>query len=209
METGILEIIGYVASITIAVSMAMSSIVKFRMINLAGATLFATYGFLIGSLPVGVLNSFIVAVDLFYLYKIFSKKEVFETLEVRSDNRYLLRFVEFYQKDIQKFFPGFKYMPEKNTISFFVLRDMAVAGLFLGRRENDNVLRVGIDYVLPEYRDFKNGKFVYQRLQDHFINAGYTKIITTSKNPKHKKYLKKIGFFENAEGLYEINITKQ
>jgi len=185
----------------------MSSIVKFRIINLCGATLFATYGFLIGSLPVGILNSFIISVDVFYLYKIFSKKEVFETLEVRSDNKYLLRFVSFYENDIQKFFPGFKYKPEKNTISFFVLRDMAVAGLFLARREKNDVLRVGIDYVLPEYRDFKNGKFVYQRLQNHFINEGYNKIITDSKNPKHKRYLKKLGFFENAIGMFELNIN--
>ncbi len=207
METGILEIIGYCASVIIAVSMTMSSIVKFRIINLCGATLFATYGFLIGSLPVGILNSFIISVDVFYLYKIFSKKEVFETLEVRSDNKYLLRFVSFYENDIQKFFPGFKYKPEKNTISFFVLRDMAVAGLFLARREKNDVLRVGIDYVLPEYRDFKNGKFVYQRLQNHFINEGYNKIITDSKNPKHKRYLKKLGFFENAIGMFELNIN--
>ena len=207
MEIGILEIIGYVASVTIAVSMTVSSIVKFRLINLAGATLFATYGFLISSLPVGVLNSFIITVDLFFLYKIFSKKEVFETLEVRGDNRYLLRFVDFYKKDIQSFFPGFQYIPEKNTVSFFVLRDMAVAGLFLGRRENDNVLRVGIDYVLPEYRDFKNGKFVYQMLQDHFVNEGFSKIITDSKNPRHVRYLKKLGFYENAVGMYELKIN--
>lgn len=204
---GILEIIGYIASIIIAISMTMSSIVKFRIINLIGATTFATYGFLIGALPIGLLNTFIVSVDIYYLYQIFSKKEVFETLEVRSDNRYLLRFVQFYDKDIQRFFPGFEYNPEVNTVSFFILRDMAVAGLFLARREDDNVLRVGIDYVLPEYRDFKNGKFVYQRLQDKFIEKGFTSIIASSQNSKHIKYLLKSGFKLNKEGLFELKLS--
>ncbi|MBS4014654.1 MAG: hypothetical protein KGZ97_13020 [Bacteroidetes bacterium] len=203
---GILEIIGYFASVTIAVSMTMSSIVKFRIINLIGAFTFATYGYLIGALPIGLLNTFVVSVDIFYLYKNFSKKEVFETLEVRSDNRYLLRFVDFYNKDIQKFFPGFSYKPEVNTVSFFILRDMAVAGLFLARREDDNILRVGIDYVLPEYRDFKNGKFVYQILQNKFIEKGFTKITTDSKNKQHIKYLKKIGFKQKESGIWELDI---
>jgi hypothetical protein len=206
MEFDILEIIGYCASIIIAISMTMSSIVKFRIINLIGATTFATYGYMIGALPIGLLNTFVVSVDIYYLYTIFSKKEMFETLEVRSDNRYLLRFVDFYKKDIQKFFPGFTYKPEVNTVSFFILRDMAVAGLFLARREDDTTLRVGIDYVLPEYRDFKNGKFVYQRLQSHFIEKGFTIIIAESNNPKHIKYLLKSGFSFNDDGLYELKL---
>ncbi len=203
---GILEIIGYCASVIIAISMTMSSIVKFRIINLIGASTFATYGYLIGALPIGLLNTFVVSVDIYYLYKIFSKKEVFETLEVRSDNRYLLRFVQFYDRDIQKFFPGFRYKPEVNTVSFFILRDMAVAGLFLARREDDDILKVGIDYVLPEYRDFKNGKFVYQILQEKFIEKGFTKIIAESKNKQHIKYLKRLGFKEKDPNIWELDI---
>ncbi|MFW5793613.1 MAG: hypothetical protein ACOCWC_04965 [Bacteroidota bacterium] len=206
MELNILDIIGYCASIIIALSMTMSSIVKFRIINLCGATLFATYGYLIGALPIGLLNTFIVSVDIYFLYTVFAKKEIFETLEVRSDNKYLLRFVDFYKKDIQKFFPGFTYIPEKNTLSFFILRDMAVAGLFLARRENEHILRVGLDYVLAEYRDFKNGKFIYKRLQDSFIEAGYSKVITASSNKKHIKYLRKSGFKEIKEGLFELKL---
>ncbi|MFO7827260.1 MAG: hypothetical protein R6V23_01455, partial [Bacteroidales bacterium] len=131
MELNLLEWIGYAASVIIALSMTMSSIVKFRWINLIGATTFSTYGFLIGALPVGFLNGFIIAVDIYYLVTIYGKKEVFETLEVRADNKYLLRFMEFHHKEIQKYLPGFAYKSEMNTISFFVLRNMAVAGLFL------------------------------------------------------------------------------
>jgi hypothetical protein len=181
----------------------MSSILKFRWINLAGALTFSTYGFLIGALPVGFLNAFIALVDIYYLYTIYSKKEVFEILEVRADNRYLLRFLQFHEKDIQHFFPGFAYQPELNTVSFFVLRNMAVAGVFLAHRKENHCLSVGLDFVLPEYRDFKNGKYIYLRLRNRFINEGFTKVIAEGRSEKYSSYLSKLGFEKNSEGLFE------
>ena len=73
-EQLLLLYIGYFASGIIAFSMTMNSIVKFRWINLVGASTFALYGFMIGAFPVMVLNGFIVAVDIFYLRKIYSKR---------------------------------------------------------------------------------------------------------------------------------------
>jgi hypothetical protein len=203
MEISLLQWIGYLASITIATSMTMSSILKFRWINLAGAITFSTYGFLIGAWPVGFLNAFIVLVDLYYLNSIYSKKEVFEILELRPENRYLIRFLQFHEKDIEKFFPGFTYKPELNTVSFFVLRNMAVAGVFLAHRKEDHCLSVGLDFVLPEYRDFKNGKFIYLRLRNRFINEGFTKVVAEGKSEKYSQYLAKLGFHKNADGRFE------
>jgi hypothetical protein len=202
MEINILEWIGYAASVIIAVSLAMTSIVKFRWINLIGASTFATYGFLIGALPVGMLNGFIAIIDIYFLYTIYSKREVFETLEVRADNKYLLRFLEFHNKEIRRFFPGFSYKPEMNTYSFFILRNMAVAGLFLAHREDGNALKVGLDYVIPEYRDFKNGRYIYLRLRKRFVDDGFDKVISPRQSEKHARYLKKIGFTETGNGTF-------
>lgn len=206
MDISLLQWIGYAASVIIAVSMTMNSILKFRWINLAGAVTFSIYGFLIGALPVGFLNGFIAFVDIYYLYAIYSKKEVFEILEVRADNRYLLRFLQFHDHDIQKFFPGFVYKPEMNTISFFILRDMAVAGIFLAHREKDHCLVVGLDFVLPAYRDFKNGRFIYLRLKQQFIKEGFRKVIAEGRSEQYGKYLKKLGFSPNSTGLFEKNL---
>jgi hypothetical protein len=207
MEISLLQWIGYIASVAIALSMTMSSILKFRWINLFGALTFSAYGFLIGAWPVGFLNAFIALVDIYYLNSIYSKKEVFEILEVRSDNKYLIRFLQFHEDDIEKFFPGFAYRPEINTISFFVLRNMAVAGVFLAHRDQDHNLSVGLDFVLPEYRDFKNGKFIYLRLRDRFINEGFKKVIADGRSEKYSKYLLKLGFEKNAEGRFEKKLV--
>ncbi len=208
MEINILEWIGYAASVMIAISITMSSIVKFRILNLIGAGIFSLYGFLIGALPVGFMNLFIVVVDLYFLFQIFNTKEAFEILEVRPNDRYLIRFLQFNDKEIQRFFPGFEYKSELNDLSFFVLRDMQVAGLFLAHRQDDDVLRVRLDYVGPKYRDFKNGRYIYTRLRKYFSDHGITKVLAHAGSQNHLKYLKKLGFEEQSDGLCAKTLSK-
>lgn len=202
MTSELLQYIGYIASVIIVLSMMMNSIIKFRWINLIGAFLFSSYGFLIGAIPVGVLNGIIVFVDIYYLIQIYSKKEVFEILEINAESEYLKRFLDFHNPRIQKYCPGFSYHPDKNTVSFYILRNMNIAGLFLAHRENETVLHVGLDYVLPEYKDFKNGQYVYFQLREKFIAAGYTSVVAKGNNEKYFKYLKKLGFTEVEKGVY-------
>ncbi|NOZ46982.1 MAG: hypothetical protein GXO79_09400 [Chlorobi bacterium] len=208
----ILEIIGYVASVIIATSMMMNSILKLRWINLAGASLFSMYGFIIGALPVGFLNLFIVSVDIYYLIKIYSKKEYFKTLDVRNNNKYLIAFLDFYKNEIQKFFPGFRYKPEMNTVSFFILRNMAVAGIILAREIKEKTLFIALDFVIPQYRDFKLGKFIYTNNDNYFSQLGYDKICIKSRSKKFTAYLKKMGFIEtmyNNEMLFSKQLHKK
>lgn len=204
MELSVIQIIGYLASIIIALSMTMNSIVKFRWINLIGASSMSAYGFIFGAIPVGILNGFIVSVDVYYLLQIYNKREIFETLEIRAENKYLIRFLEYYNNDIQKFFPGFSYKPELNTISFFILRNMSVTGIFLAHREDGEILKIGLDYVIPEYRDFKNGKYIFNRVKNRFVGMGFTKIIAPASSKQYINYLKKLNFYENNNNQYEI-----
>ena len=68
------ELLGYVASAFIAISITMSSIVKLRIVNLIGAFLLGTYGVLIDSMPIVLLNYFIVLTNMYFLFRIFKKK---------------------------------------------------------------------------------------------------------------------------------------
>ena len=115
MTETLLAWVGYIASGVIVLSMMMSSIIKFRWINLIGALLFSVYGFLIGALPVGVLNGIIVLVDAYYLWQIYRKTEVFEILEIKAKSDYLKRFLAFHNERIQGYSPGFDYNPDKNV----------------------------------------------------------------------------------------------
>ena len=206
MQTDILPWIGYCASLIVVLSMMMHSVVKFRWINLFGALLFSTYGFLIGAIPVGILNGIIVLVDIYYLVLIYNKKEEFELLEINANCKYLPLFLKFHQARIQKYCPGFSFEPSENTVSFFILRNMSIAGLFLAHRENETILNVKLDYVLPEYKDFKNGKYVYFTLRSKFIEAGFKTVKAAGNNQSYFKYLKKFGFTETNSGVFTMKL---
>ncbi|MBE9466804.1 MAG: hypothetical protein IMY72_00625 [Bacteroidetes bacterium] len=209
LDISLLEWFGYLASVIIVVSMLMDSIVKLRWFNLIGAALFSTYGFLILALPVGFLNLFIVLADAYYIFKMYNKKEYFRILEIRRTNYYLLDFIEFHNLDIQKYFPKFEYVEGLNTITCLILRDMAVAGVFLAHEFGEKTLFIGLDYVIPQYRDLKLGRYIFEENKDFFIKKGYNKLCTKSQSETHSKYLKKMGFVVetvNDEKLFVKNL---
>jgi hypothetical protein len=57
------ELVGYIASVLIAVSVMNTNVLRLRIFNVAGAAFFTAYGFLIEAWPVAGLNLFIVVVN--------------------------------------------------------------------------------------------------------------------------------------------------
>jgi hypothetical protein len=98
------ELIGYLGSVLVAISLTMRSVSRLRIINLIGALIFVAYGFLIHAAPVVLLNSLIVGVNVFYLAQMWNQKDYFKLMEVHYDSRYLKNFIDFYQKEIHAFF---------------------------------------------------------------------------------------------------------
>lgn len=66
----IYEIIGYAATIVTLISMAMSDVVKLRIVNCIGCLIFCVYGFFIDSYPIIVLNGIIFFINIYHIYKI-------------------------------------------------------------------------------------------------------------------------------------------
>ena len=203
------EWLGYIASLLVLLSMLMNSILKLRVVNLIGSSLFAVYGLIINAIPVFIVNGTIALINVYYLVKFFfASTDVFKSLEVRGNSYYLREFLKFYNDDIKKYFPHFTYEPEKNRYSFFVLRNMNVAGIFMAREMSPGVLLVTLDYTIPAYRDFKVGKFVYNDYAKKFLTDGYTKIIAFPSVPKHNKYLHKMGFVREQMGEQSVFVKR-
>lgn len=206
-KMNLLEIIGYVASALVAISLSLNSVVKFRIINFLGSFLFSTYGFLIGAIPVGILNGLISVINMYYLYKIFSSKENFEILKVTHNNEYLYSFLKFYEKDILKYYPDFtKNIITESTYVYLILRNLKVSGIVIAEKES-NKLKILIDYVIPEYRDYKNSKFLYKWLEKECLNNNIKYIETYPKTQAQEKYFKKINFYKK-NGHYRREILK-
>ena len=241
------EWLGYLASLVVAISLLMKSLLRLRWINTAGSLIFSIYGFLIGAYPVGGFNAVIVLINAYFLFRIYRTQETFELLEVRPDDIYLPRFLQFHQADIARFFPTFDASrhvhpyedaalapaavvapstavaqaaapapaadpakvptpaPEatpasasttgdRNMIGFYILRDMTIAGLFLGNLDKDGMLDIELDYVVPAYRDYKSGRFLFGACRKRLALLGVRHLRAGSSTKEHDAYLQRMGF---------------
>jgi len=192
-EAVIYEIIGYLASLLVAISLMMSAIVKLRIINLIGSFTFTVYGILIDAWPVALMNAFIVLVNIYYLVKIYRDDQYFQLLKSSIESSYLNKFLEFYSDHIKKYQPKFSFDKSYNYV-VFVLSDMVPAGLVLGNVRDDGTLEMDLDFVIPSYRDFKIGRFLFQSNAARLKEDGIEKIVTPAGSEEHNEYLKKVGF---------------
>jgi GNAT superfamily N-acetyltransferase len=200
-----LEYIGYLASAIILVSLLMSSVKKLRWINLFGSFTFVIYGILIEAYPVAVLNIATVAINIYYLIKMANKKTFFKILSIDKNSKYLEHFLSLHKNDLKNYFDVKEIDVDNADISFYILRDIVPAGVFVGTRFNEDTLQIDLDYVSPPYRDFSIGKYLYSEQKQIFIDKGFTNLITYTENPKHISYLKKMGF-ERCEDLDQTNL---
>ncbi len=205
----IYEIIGYLASALVVISLMMSSILRLRVINLIGAVTFTLYGLLIAAYPVAATNFIIVLIDLYYLWQIYAAKEYFKFLKVEKGSDYLQYFLSFYDKEIKNFLPNFAYVPSETQQVFFVLRNMVPAGLFIAEPLTDDALFVKLDFVIPGYRDFKIAKFIYAAQSEVFKTKTWGKVYSEPGNKKHEDYLRRMGFVKepDKDKLYRLDLA--
>jgi len=189
-----LDWFGYLASVVVAVSLMMSSIVKLRWYNLLGAALFSVYGFLIHATPVGVLNGFIACADVYYLIRMYSAKEQFHVISVPPQSEYLACFFDEYRSEIAHTFPGFDFRLDDRRVSFYVLRNLVPACVFIGTPGPGGSLEVDLDFVVPTYRDFKPGECLFKQHRALFLDLGFNRLVARSHDRSHDQYLRRMGF---------------
>ena len=205
-----LEILGYAASVLVAVSLTMSSIVKLRVFNLIGAVTFAVYGWLVGAYPVLAVNAFIAVVNVVYLLRMRRLEDSFELLEIaRHDNRYVGRFLDFHAADVARFFPCFERERLEGASIVFILRNMLPVGLVVCRADDREAV-IELDYVIPSYRDLQCARYFYRAFGASFRERGVTCFTAHAAAPEHAKYLERMKFLPDTErgpGFYRRPIS--
>jgi hypothetical protein len=201
------EVIGYVASALIVIGLVMTSVLRLRLLGLAGAILFSAYAVLIDAIPVLVTNGTIVFVHLYHLQRILrdrAHEEYFEVVPWRITGAYVPRFLRFWQDDIVRFQPDFTGLREDHR-ALVVLRDVVPVGLVLYRHLGDGTARIDLDYVTPAHRDQRAARYVYDP-EGPFSEQGIERVETTGITDAHRRYLERIGFVPAAD-TYELALT--
>jgi len=103
------ELIGYLGSALVASSMLMVSIVRLRIINLAGSIAFCVYGAFLPSIPIMLTNGLIIAVNLVQLRKTWveARKTCEYVLVDETRQQQLADYVAANQSEIARFAPHF------------------------------------------------------------------------------------------------------
>ncbi|MCB2202599.1 hypothetical protein KQH56_01190 [bacterium] len=205
-STSIFEFIGYAASLLIAISLMMKSLIRLRILNAIGAVVFIAYGLIIKAYPVSFLNGLIVIIDLYYLITMLKRSDYFTLMEVTPDSTYLNFFLNFHQEDIRTFFPSFSYEPKPEDMIFFVLRNTIPAGLVILRPEGKEA-QILLDYALQDYRDLKIGAFIFDDNADILMDRGLTCLVTEGKVPIHAKYLRQMHFSQGDDGAFRRKLN--
>jgi len=205
------ELIGYLASTLVVVSLAMTSVVRLRIISLLGSITFVVYGALIGSAPIVITNALIAGINTWYLRKEFASGSAggvgLGVSHIRPDSPFLADFVAFHLIDIHRFQPDFRLPAGDDVVTLLLNRDGLPAGLLIGRRSG-STLTIDLDYVLGPYRDSRLGRWLYGQGADVFRADGIDQLRSAGTTDTHRKYLERVGFRATSTDpdVYELTL---
>lgn len=191
--------LGYLASVLLAISLMVNNDLKFRWLNTFGCLSFILYGIFIQAMPVILTNSLLLLINLFYLIKIYRAKEIFDLIEFKGNESLVQKFLSFHQKDIEAYFPGFVTNEEPGYLRFVVLRDLVIANMFVARIGKDGMAEVILNYTVPKYRDYKIGRFIFDKEKNFLLSKGISRVVYSRvHNRKHRAFLEVMGFREES-----------
>ena len=193
------ELIGYLASALVVASLAMTSVVRLRVVSLVGSLVFVTYGILLPSMPIILTNAAVTLLNIWFLRKEFSPNRDLGAVPIAPDAPFLLDFLRSHYADIRSFQPGFQ-PPEPGDFALLLTRDGLPAGALTGTAD-EGILRLQLDYVMHAYRDSRIGDWLYGSGTKVFTDAGFTSVATTPASEAQRHYLLGAGFTESDGGL--------
>jgi hypothetical protein len=193
---------GYLASLCLVIALLVNNDLKFRWFNSFGNIFFITYAILLFAIPVLITNVILLCINVYYLIKIYSKKENFDLLEFTGDDKLTGKFLDFYKNDIAAYFPGFSQQQLPGKLNFVVTRDVVIANIFSAELTENGDAVVALNYTLPKYRDFKVGSFIFGKEKEYLISKGVRRIVYYEVyNKGHLDFLTVNGFVpHNMDG---------
>ncbi len=69
------DILGYLASAFVVISLLTSNIKYLRFLNMIGCILFVIYGILISAYPVAIMNAIALLINIYHLAKLYIEKK--------------------------------------------------------------------------------------------------------------------------------------
>jgi hypothetical protein len=202
-----LDLLGWLASALVVWSLMQARVLRFRILNLAGAALATVVNAMLGIWPFAVMNGIIAVIDVYWLWRLARERHdvaAYAVLEIDIDDAYLRHVLAVHAGDLAATHPTFRLPPvgaAGGHSAFLVLRGDETVGMVVVRDAGSGVGEVEVDYVTQRFRDFTPGEFVY-RTSGIFPAKGFTTLRMADDVPGEHGYYTRVGF-RQVDGRWE------
>lgn len=194
------EVVGWVGSALVVLSLMQARVLRFRWMNLAGSVVATAYNAVFGIWPFVAMNGAIAVINVYWIRRLLRERHddgVYEVVEVEPDDAYLAHVMKVHADDIARFRSPAP-APAHGSLAFLIARRDETVGLVLVDDVGDGVGHVELDWVTPRFRDFTPGEFVY-RDSGVFAEHGFRRLVTAAR-PGEEEYLTRVGFTREGAG---------
>lgn len=197
----LVEAVGWIGSLILVISLTQTRVMRFRVLNLIACVVLVGYNTVIAVWPMVAMNVVLVAINTWVIVKLVRSRHdsrTYDAVSMSVDEPYLARALERHSADIAAFEPSLPKdlaaaLPAAADHAFVVTTGDELVGVVLTRGGSEpGEQHVVLDYVLPAYRDFTPGEFVY-RPDGPFARLG-TRRVVARPSAMSEKYLRAVGF---------------
>ncbi|HET6985150.1 MAG TPA: hypothetical protein VFI00_00995 [Kribbella sp.] len=197
----VLSIIGWGGSALVVWSLLQTRILRLRLLNLIGCVILVGFNLAIGVWPMVGMNAVLAVINVVHLWRLLRHRHdetEYTVLQVNESDAYLDHVLARHERDISRFNPGFT--PDASPYAFLVQHGDRTVGVVLAHDAGAGRAQIDLDYVLPKYRDFTPGEFVYRR-SDVFTDHGFHQVLAPPRMRESMPYLNKLGFHPEGNDL--------
>ena len=203
----VVELVGWVGSALLIVSLLQTRVMRFRVLNAISCVVLVGYNAVVGVWPMVAMNVVLVGINLFVITRLLRQRHderVYEVTPIGVTEPYLSRLLERHASDIREFNPTLPPTLPTDVATlaehaFLVTTKDEVVGVVLSRPGGvEGEQQIVLDYVLPPYRDFTPGEFVF-RPDGPFASLGTRRVVASPGMAADPRYARAVGFVQQGD----------
>lgn len=205
-----LDILGWISSVLVVWSLMVARVLRFRVLNLAGAGLATVVNALLGIWPFAAMNGVIAVIDVYWIWRLVRERHdvtAYEVVEVGMDDAYVRHWLDLNATQVARTHPSFRpagVAEGADRCGYLIMRGDETVGMVVVRDAGAGIGEVELDYVTERFRDFTPGEFVY-RGSGIFPARGFTRLRLVDDLPAEHHYYSRVGF-RPVDGRWEREV---
>lgn len=200
----LVEAVGWLGSAILVTSLLQTRVMRFRVLNTISCVVLVGYNAVVGVWPMVAMNVVLVGINLWVMARLVRERHdarAYDAVPMGVDEPFVRRLLERHRRDIATFNPD---LPADGPLqaaehAFLVTTGDQVVGVVLARSGDEpGEQHVVLDYVLPPYRDFTPGEFVF-RPDGPFAELGTRTVVASPGMTSSERYLDTVGFVREGD----------